>query len=69
MDILEHEIIFTETKSFGHKTFEYDFRTCTPKLSNQNKVFVRYSFVIGWFFFSRVQSLAQTFYDLKALTS
>ena len=52
MDILEHEIIFTETKSFGHKTFEYDFRTCTPKLSNQNKVFVRYSFVIGWVFFS-----------------
>jgi hypothetical protein len=33
-------LLDVETWPYGHKTFEYDYRTHTPKLSNQNKLFI-----------------------------
>ena len=37
--------------SYGIKTFDYNFRTHTPKLSNQSIVFIRHEVLIGCFFF------------------
>jgi len=34
----------------GNKTFKFEFRNRTTKLSNQNAVSIRYDVIIGWFF-------------------
>ena len=35
---------------YGHKAFEYEFRTRKPKLSNQNSLWIKDNFLIGCFF-------------------
>jgi hypothetical protein len=51
--------IFTEKniQDHGHKTFEYECHTYTPKMSNQNAVSIGYDVLIGYFFCVVVQNL------------
>ena len=37
-----------QAKPYDHQTFKCSFCTHTLKLSNQKKVFIRYSILIGW---------------------
>jgi hypothetical protein len=44
---------------------ECDFFTHPPKLSNQNKVFIWYNVLIGWFF-GNIKNLCSKVYDRKS---
>jgi hypothetical protein len=36
-------------RPFGHKPFKNKIRTCTPKSSKQNNLYIEYSALIGFF--------------------
>lgn len=42
-------IVDSESCPYFHKTFEYDFCTCTPNLSNHDTEFIEYRVLIGCF--------------------
>jgi hypothetical protein len=47
---VKYHAMINETNACGHKTFKYKFCADTLKLSNQSKVFIWYSGLIGWCF-------------------
>ena len=49
--VISKSVVELEVKIalYGHKTFEYEFCTCTPKLPNQDTGDIVYNVLIGCF--------------------
>jgi len=46
---------------YSHKTFEYEFPTCPPKLSNQKALFYGYDILIGCFWSRNIKLVLRSF--------